>query len=71
MWTTYSPVARTLCSVSLSRMAPLVTGEKTSDGGFPPPALKNENGARFATPSGLKLETKAIGRGTTQPVSSA
>ena len=28
-----------------------MTGEKTNEGGWAPPALKNENGARFATPS--------------------
>src|SRR6188474_1987940 len=68
MWTTYSPVARTLWSVSLSRPAPLVTVEKTRDGGFAPPALKKENGARFAVPDAESEETNAIGRGITQPV---
>jgi hypothetical protein len=49
----------------LSRPAPEVTVEKTNEGGFAPPALKNENGARFATPSGDSEETNAMGRGTT------
>src|SRR6185503_11257082 len=71
MWTTYSPVSRTLCSVSLSRPRPLVTVENTSDGGCAPPALKNEKGARFAVPALDRDDTKAIGRGTTHPVRSA
>ena len=70
MWITYSPVARTLWSVSLSRPVPLVTGMKTTEGGLAPPALKNENGARFAMPLCDIEETNAIGRGTTQAVSS-
>jgi len=41
---------------------------KTTDGGLAPPALKNENGARFATPAFDIEETKAMGRGTTQAV---
>jgi len=49
---------------------PLVTGMKTTEGGLAPPALKNENGARFAMPFCDIEETNAIGRGTTQAVSS-
>jgi len=51
-------------------LAPLVTGMNTTDGGLAPPALKNENGAKFATPSFDIEETNAIGRGTTQAVKS-
>jgi hypothetical protein len=41
---------------------------KTTEGGLAPPALKNENGARFGMPFFDREETNAIGRGTTQAV---
>jgi hypothetical protein len=40
-------------------------GAKASSGGFAHTALKKENGARLASPEALRLETQAIGRGTT------
>jgi hypothetical protein len=38
-------------------------------GGLEATALKNEKGARFKIPSVDIVDTKAIGRGTTTPVS--
>ena len=38
--------------------------------GFDPAPLKNEKGARFTSSCGEMVETKAIGRGTMQPMSS-
>ena len=38
--------------------------------GFDPTAVKNEYGARLWSPAGEMVETKAIGRGTTLPISS-
>jgi len=43
---------------------------KTTEGGLAPPALKNEKGARFATPLFDIDDTNAIGLGTTQAVRS-
>jgi hypothetical protein len=39
-------------------------------GGFALTAVKKLKGARFGIPSRLSVETKAIGRGTTAPISS-
>ena len=50
--------------------APLIIGEKQTTGGFALTAVKKLKGARLRTPSGLRDETKAIGRGTINPVMS-
>src|SRR4051794_16867547 len=63
---TYSPVASMLRSVSLSVPERFAVGEKTTEGGLAPPAIKNENGAKLGEPSGDRVETNAIGRGATQ-----
>ena len=39
--------------------------ENTTDGGFAPPALKKENGARLGCPVAEIVETNAMGRGAT------
>ena len=44
----------------------LVSGEKATEGGFSPPAIKKLNGAKFGMPSAEIVETKAIGRGATR-----
>jgi len=43
---------------------------KHTTGGLPQIALKKLKGARFRTPSGDTVETNAMGRGTTEPISS-
>jgi hypothetical protein len=39
-------------------------------GGFDPIALKKLNGAKLRAPARSTVDTQAIGRGTTQPISS-
>src|SRR6516164_1451864 len=68
MLITNSPVARTFASVSLG-------GSRTPEanvttGGLAHTALKKLKGARLREPSGDKVETNAIGRGTMQPIRS-
>jgi hypothetical protein len=63
--TTNSPVASTLRRLSLDADA----GE-LHDGGSTPAMVKNECGARLSTPSTERLDTQAIGRGTTTLFSS-
>jgi hypothetical protein len=43
---------------------------KTSTGGFELATVKKLKGATLKPPSGLSVETKAIGRGTTEPIRS-
>jgi hypothetical protein len=43
---------------------------KTSTGGFELATVKKLNGAALKAPSVLIVETKAIGRGTTEPIRS-
>ena len=38
-------------------------------GGATHTTVKNENGARLATPSALTVDAQPIGRGTTEPMS--
>ncbi len=63
--TTNSPVASMLRTVSL-RPSEL----NNTTGGRPLATVKNECGARLPLPSGLSVETQAIGRGTTRAVNS-
>ena len=64
---TNSPVAVTLASVSLiGRSGLLPWGAKATQGGESPMALKKLKGARLTMPSGLRLVTQPIGRGTTR-----
>ena len=65
MFTTNSPVSSTFRSVSLrSPLWGLRPGAKQMVGGRVVTPVKNENGARFAIPSGEIVDTQAIGRGT-------
>jgi hypothetical protein len=45
-------------------------GQNRSVSGLLPTPVKKENGAKLNCPSGEIVETNAIGRGTTQPMSS-
>ena len=63
--TTNSPVSSMLRTVSL-RPSEL----NRTTGGRPLATVKNECGARLPWPSASTVETQAIGRGTTRPVSS-
>ena len=65
---TNSPVASIFASVSFAFQSARRDMPKTTVGGECAIALKNENGARFATPSADTVDTSAIGRGTTTPV---
>jgi hypothetical protein len=67
--TTNSPLASALRTVSLP---PLSRGppENAIVGGSPQTPMKKLKGARFRTPAPSTVETHAIGRGTTQPMSS-
>jgi len=47
---------------------PRIIGEKQITGGLALIPVKKLKGARFLVPSGLSVETKAIGRGTIMPV---
>jgi hypothetical protein len=60
-----------LTNVSLS-VTPSIRGCSDSDtfGGLRPTAVKNEIGARLATPSTESVLTQAIARGTMLPISS-
>ncbi len=64
-FTTNSPVASMLRTVSL-RPSEL----NSTTGGRPLATVKKECGARLPRPSASTVETQAIGRGTTRPVSS-
>src|SRR5215203_895734 len=66
--TTYSPVALTFLTVSLATPS-REPAENITVGGLEQTALKKLNGARLCTPSELTDDTHAIGRGTTQPMS--
>ena len=69
MFTTNSPVARTLLSVSLVfPSTPRIMGQNTTVGGLEQTTLKNENGARFGRPRSSMLEIQPIGRGRIDPV---
>src|SRR5690242_5279848 len=71
MFTTNSRVASILTSVSfLGRSPPRIMGQKQITGGFALITVKKLNGARLRTPSGLSVDTNAIGRGRTAPESS-
>src|SRR5262245_2250970 len=71
MLTTNSRVATMLFKVSfLFPSLPRIIGEKQTTGGLALTPVKKLNGARFRMPSGLMLETKAIGRGTMAPIMS-
>lgn len=65
-----SSVGSAFRSVSLSRPSDGVPTQNMSDIGLEPAALKNEKGARLSRPSGERVDTNAIGRGVTAPVSS-
>lgn len=69
MLTTNSPLARTLCSVSL--VCPSVSrinGQKRTWGGLAPAAVKNENGARLGWPASFTVDTQPMARGTIEPI---
>ena len=68
--TTNSPVRRMFFSVCF--IAPSERGLKLrmQSGGASEITLKNENGAQLATPLSLQVDTQAIGRGITRPMSS-
>src|ERR1700751_4795067 len=68
MLMTNSPVAFTFARVSLDGMRKPF--EKQTVGGSAQIALKKLNGAKLRTPSADKVEMNAIGRGTTDPMSS-
>jgi hypothetical protein len=71
MFTTNSPVSSTLLNVSLSD-SPSGRGPTLmqSIGGWREATVKKLKGARLRTPSRLTVEVQAIGRGTTDPMSS-
>ena len=58
-----------LANVSLLLSPVCLEDENTIVGGSDATALKNEYGARLTTPSPDIVDTNAIGRGTTTPVS--
>ena len=66
--TTNSPVASTFARASFDFHSACRATPMTTVGGVYDTALKNEKGARFATPSPETVETRAIGRGTITPV---
>src|SRR5690348_1267519 len=68
MLTTNSPFARTFVKVSFGGSR--TPHAKHMTGGFAQITLKKLNGARLRTPSGETVETNAMGRGTTVPISS-
>ncbi len=63
--TTNSPVARALRRLSFSP-----TDVNCTTGGCTQEIVKNECGARLSTPSALRVDTHAMGRGTTTLLSS-
>ena len=71
MFTTNSRAVVMLRSVSLrgSGFARSAT-VKTRTGGLELATVKKLNGATLNAPSGLTVETNAIGRGTTEPIRS-
>jgi hypothetical protein len=70
MFTTNSRVAEMLRRVSLRGSGPdFRVGQKQMTGGFALIAVKKLNGARLGMPSGLIVDTNAIGRGTIAPMS--
>ncbi len=71
MFTTNSRAVVMLRSVSLrgSGLARCPT-VKTSTGGLELATVKKLKGATLNTPSGFTVETKAMGRGTTEPIRS-
>src|SRR5258708_31215242 len=67
--TTNSRVSSTLRSVSFQPPSlPLIIGEKQTTGGLALPAVKKLNSASLRMPSGLRGDTKAIGRATIAPI---
>ncbi|MNT72120.1 hypothetical protein D3C72_2106900 [compost metagenome] len=67
--TTNSPEASRLTRVSFfSASGPRRMGQKAIVSGFDATTVKKLKGARLSTPSGLRVETKAIGRGSTVPM---
>src|SRR5438046_1121753 len=67
MLTTNSRVARMFAIVSFGGLRH--TGPNPTTGGSAQNALKKLNGARLSTPAADIVETNAIGRGTTEPIS--
>src|SRR3954469_15425849 len=65
--TTNSRVARMFAMVSFGGLRH--TGPNPTTGGSAQNALKKLNGARLSTPAADIVETNAIGRGTTEPIS--
>src|SRR5262245_15114938 len=72
--TTKLPVLSTLRSVSFLAFAPGAMARAPEEnaivGGSPVMAMKKLNGATFLTPSASTVDTQAMGRGTTHPMSS-
>jgi hypothetical protein len=64
-----SPVSRTFRSVCFSLPSGLRAMVNEIIGGATQTTVKNENGARLATPVRLSVEAQPIGRGTTEPTS--
>src|ERR1700733_13837851 len=64
-----SPVSRTFLSVCFSLPSGLRAIVSEIIGGTTQTTVKNENGARLATPLRLNVEAQPIGRGTTEPTS--
>ena len=64
-----SPVSRTFLSVCFSLPSGLRVTVSETIGGATHTTVKNENGARLATPLPLTVEAQPIGRGTTGPIS--
>jgi hypothetical protein len=63
-WTTKVPVAAMLRVVSLAELSGLCSRPRTISAGSSEKTLKKLNGAALTTPSGPKVVTSAIGRGT-------
>src|ERR1700719_845607 len=71
VFTTNSRVTVMLCSVSFRGRGPRRRiGQKQITGGLALTPVKKLKGARFGIPSGLKVDTNAMGRGTIAPISS-
>ena len=68
--TTNSPVDMDVARGVLGRAVGVVLQAEHDQRRILRETLKNENGAALTTPSGLKVVTSAIGRGTTRPHSS-
>ena len=68
-FTTNSRVVEMFRKVSLRGCSPSRRmGQKQMMGGLALTPVKKLNGARLRIPSGLRVETKAIGRGTMAPI---